>query len=131
MQPAADNITAIALPVLRIIRQCHPLRARPWGVAVRPRDVWAASRDGRLVSKPDTDDHAGRIAWLMTQPVLDPIEIEVGVPEMHCYVDWIITDGNHRVAAAFLRRDRAIAAYVGGSLEYARELFGVDCRMYD
>ena len=126
---STSPITAIALPVRRIVRQCHPLRARPWGIVVRARDVWAAYRAGRLVAEPGTDDHAGRIAWLMTQPVLAPIEVEVGVPALHCYVDWIVTDGNHRVAAAVLRRDRTIAAHVGGDLDYARELFGVDCRM--
>jgi hypothetical protein len=124
---STSPITAIALPVRRIVRQCHPLRARPWGVKVRSHDVWAAHRAGRLVAEPGTDDHAGRIAWLMAQPVLDPIEIEVGIPALHCYVDWIITDGNHRVAAAVLRRDRMIAAHVGGDMNYARELFGVEC----
>ena len=123
----ASHISPVAVPVRRLIRQCHPLRARPWGVKVQPRDVWDAYHAGRLVAEPTRDDHAGRIAWFLTQPVLDPIEVEVGVPALHCYVDWIITDGNHRAAAALLRRDRTIAAYVGGDLNYARELLGVDC----
>lgn len=43
---------------------------------------------------------------------------------MGVHVDWIIRDGNHRLAAAFYRGDSTIRANVSGSQEYASELFG-------
>ena len=37
-------------------------------------------------------------------------------------------DGNHRLAAASLRGDPSILAIVSGDLDYALELFGVECQ---
>ncbi|EVT82546.1 hypothetical protein Z046_32460 [Pseudomonas aeruginosa VRFPA09] len=39
----------------------------------------------------------------------------------------MVTDGNHRLAAAIFRGDATIPALVDGELEHAFELFGVDC----
>lgn len=52
--------------------------------------------------------------------------MDVGVPSLHCYVDWPVMDGNHRLAAAIYRKDATILACVGGDIDYALELFGVD-----
>jgi len=46
---------------------------------------------------------------------------------MGCHVDWLVVDGNHRFAAAIYRGDEWILADVAGELDYAFELFGVDC----
>lgn len=71
--------------------------------------------------------HAARIAYLVENGWPDAIEVDVGVPSMFCHVDWPVTDGNHRLAAAAYRGDVSILASVGGSLDYALELFGVEC----
>ncbi len=121
----------VSIPIPRLLRHCHPFRSRPWGVPVRPRDVWEALATGRLVAAPGGDDHAGRIAYLMIHPSQEPIEIDVGVPGLGCYVDWLVQDGNHRLAAAFMRREPSIMACVSGDLHYAHELFGIDCEEED
>jgi hypothetical protein len=64
---------------------------------------------------------------MVVHPHKDAIEIDVGIPSMGCHIDWMVTDGNHRLAAAIYRRDEFIVAIVGGDLDYATELFGVDC----
>jgi len=67
--------------------------------------------------------HIRRIAYLVTTSyVIDPIEIDVGVPDLGCNPEWIITDGNHRLAAAFYRKDEFVPVSVSGDLEYAEEL---------
>lgn len=71
--------------------------------------------------------HASRIAFLVKNGWADAIEVDVGIPSMRCYVNWPVTDGNHRLAAAAYRGDKAILASVGGCLDYAFELFGVEC----
>ncbi len=117
----------VPIPLARLLPLCHPFRSRPWGVPVRPRDVWEALASGRLVATPGGDDHAGRIAWLMIHPSQEPIEIDVGVPHLGCHVDWLVQDGNHRLAAAFMRRESSIMACVSGDLRTAHDLFDIDC----
>ena len=36
----------------RLLRYCHPLRSRPWGVLVTPRDVREALASGRMRREP-------------------------------------------------------------------------------
>ena len=82
---------------------------------------------GRLVAKPGTDDHAGRIAYLVLYPASDAIEVDVGVPCLGYIPKWMLTDGNHRMAAAIFSGKDWISATVAGQLDYAKRLFGVDC----
>jgi hypothetical protein len=72
------------------------------------------------------DQEVERIAYLVVNGWDDAIEIDVGVPSLLCHVDWIVLDGNHRLAAAIYRGDTMISASVGGCIGYAMELFGVD-----
>ena len=89
----------VSIPLARLLPLCHPFRSRPWGVPVRPRDVWEALASGRLVATPGSDDHAGRIAWLMIHPSQEPIEIDVGVPT------WVaMSTGSSRMATIGWRR---------------------------
>lgn len=74
--------------------------------------------------------HAQRIANLIVYGWSDPLEIDVGIPSLN-YYPYPLIDGHHRLCAAIYRDDKTIAASVSGSLEYAFELFGVDCRNYD
>jgi hypothetical protein len=66
--------------------------------------------------------HAWWIAHYAKRGWTNPVEIDVGVPALNCWVNWIVTDGNHRVAAAILRRDRTIVATIGGDIDYACDL---------
>jgi len=67
-------------------------------------------------------DHIRRIAWFVENLSDDhPIELDVGVPSMNCHVDWIVQDGNHRLAAAIFRGDRTIPGTFSGSLEEVKK----------
>jgi hypothetical protein len=70
-------------------------------------------------------DHVERIAYLVVHRDPTPIDLDVGVPELGCYVDWPIQDGHHRLAAAFYRGDESIEADVSGGIDYGEELLGV------
>lgn len=117
------------LPVVAVKRHCNPFKSdAPWGVTVRQKDVRQALIERRLVGTPDSDDHAARIAFLVENPAKDPILIDVGCPSLGYWgPNWMVTDGNHRLAAAIFRGDATIPALVDGELEHAFELFGVDC----
>ncbi|KSQ21817.1 hypothetical protein APB26_32740 [Pseudomonas aeruginosa] len=65
---------------------------------------------------------------MVENPATDPIAIDVGVPVLGYWgPSWMITDGNHRLAAAIYRGDTTISALVDGQMDHAFELFGVDC----
>lgn len=119
----------VAIPVAALRKHCNPYASDyPWGVRVRREDVDAALREGRLVDKPDGEDHAGRIAYLVRNRASDPISIDVGCPALGYWgPKWMVVDGNHRLAAAIYRGDFTISALVDGQLDWALELFGVDC----
>lgn len=72
------------------------------------------------------EHHASRIAFLMKAGWTDPMEIDVGIPSMGCYPNWMWGDGNHRLAAAIMLELQTIDAEVAGDLDYATELFGVE-----
>lgn len=118
-----------ALPVSAVIAHCNPYgAAAPWGAPVDMADVELALTERRLASVPGSDDHAARIAYLVENPATDPIAIDVGVPVLGYWgPSWMITDGNHRLAAAIYRGDTTISALVDGQMDHAFELFGVDC----
>lgn len=118
---------AILIPVQQIMNHCNPFIDSPWGVEVTKQDVKNALDEGRLINIPGTNDHAGRIAYLVQHPANDAIEIDVGIPNYGCYVSWYIGDGNHRLAAAIFSGRSHILAGVSGSLSFAQELFGMDC----
>lgn len=117
----------VAIPVANIARHFNPLKKDPWGTGLTLADVKAAIRDKRFVADHTSEDHAARIAYLVNNPANDPLDIDVGVPALGHTVSWPILDGNHRLAAAILRKDKTILAEVGGQMDYARHLFGVDC----
>jgi hypothetical protein len=117
----------VMIPLKKLARICNPLRDPCWGTIVTRYHVRWALETGLIESKPDTENHAARIAFFVKNESEDPIEIDVGVPALMCYVDWPVTDGNHRLAAAIYAKRPFIKASVGGDLNYAKKLFGVDC----
>lgn len=131
----------VQIPVKTLIKLGYnPFSNCPWGCKVTKANVTAALKANRLVAIPDetwaADSirhgkpspvyHEERIAYLVKNGWNDPIQIDVGIPSMNCHVDWMVIDGNHRVAAAIMRGDTTISAQVGGSIDYAQELFGMD-----
>jgi hypothetical protein len=71
-------------------------------------------------------EHAMRIATFVRDFDPTPIDIDVGVPQLGCRVDWIIMDGNHRLAAAFYLNMPTIKASISGSTSYATELLELE-----
>ena len=45
---------------------------------------------------------------------------------MEWIVEWIVEDGNHRLAAAFYREDDRIEVSIGGDIDYAEEVLGIE-----
>jgi len=118
----------------RLARLCNPLETSPWTAPVSREDVVMALETGRLVSAPlpeNEGDHAGRIAYLVLNPVSDPIDLDVGVPEMGVEVDWPVVDGNHRLAAALFRGDKQIDVTWSGSSDHFEFLFGEKTMKYE
>jgi len=68
----------------------------------------------------DREKHLRRVAFFVVNPDPTPIGIDVGFG----FDDerWIVHDGNHRLAAAFYRRDKTISAGISGSLDVIKEL---------
>jgi len=76
--------------------------------------------------------HIERIAFLVVNGWEDPIEIDVGCPTFGCYVNHIVIDGNHRLAAAIFCNNKTIAANIGGQISHAEELFDMELEhLYD
>lgn len=70
-------------------------------------------------------EHVERVAHLVVNPTDDPIELDVGVPVLNYFPKWVVTDGNHRLAAAFYRGDETIKASITGQVDYIEDLLGV------
>jgi hypothetical protein len=125
------------IPVARLRAVCDPFLSSPWEevASISVEDVQQALNNRLDGSKPyskqritdkswNTADHIARIAYLVAEGWDDPIEVDVGVPHLGCWMDWMVTDGNHRLAAAIVREDEFILASIAGSCEYMIELFG-------
>lgn len=120
-----QSIMPISINVKHLIRHCNPFLNSPWNVIVTKDDVNQALVERRLVAQPDTDDHAGRIAYLVKNEAEDAIEIDVGMPAHGCYVNWFIQDGNHRFAAAIISGRKTIKASISGQMDYAEQILGI------
>lgn len=129
MAMRAENEMVVMLPVRRLKRHCNPFgrNVNPWGVNLTRASVRRALAERRLVAKPGTDDHAGRIAFLVTHEAPDAIEVDVGLPALNYWPGWMVVDGNHRLAAAIFNGRERILASVAGQMSYAKRLFGVEC----
>jgi hypothetical protein len=124
---------AVLIPVEKLMEHCNPFDINPWsgnyGITVK--DIEKAIEKKLFITEPIDEKgskkkHIGRIAYLVENKSGVPIQIDVGVPGF-CNVDWFIQDGNHRFAAAIVSKQKMILAEVSGSLDYAKELFCVDC----
>jgi len=136
-----ELVMPVLIPTIRLQSICDPFETNPWGNGSITRQmVRAAILDKNFVAHPipvsplsksrPTRDHIGRIAYLAVNGWTDAISIDVGVPTLGGFVDWMIQDGNHRFAAALYRGDPDILATVDGDVNYAHTLFGVDVVEY-
>lgn len=71
--------------------------------------------------------HARKIAFFVRHGYERPLDIDVGVPNMGCHVDYIVQDGNHRLASDIYRWEllgeaRQVPVWVAGDIAHAREL---------
>lgn len=69
--------------------------------------------------------HIRRVAYFVQHGWEVPISIDVGIPSLGYHVEWIVDDGNHRLAAAFYRKDPTVRISVSGQIDYAEELLGI------
>jgi hypothetical protein len=70
--------------------------------------------------------HIQRIAYLVVNKDSNQIVIDVGVPTLNLAPEWIIYDGNHRLAAAFYRNDYTINISISGEIGYAKHLLKIN-----
>lgn len=124
------------LPIEKVQALFDPFRDNPWvehKTAIRKHEVRKAIAAGRMQPKPKANQtrrfNIERVAYLAHEGWNDAVEIDVGCPEFGQSSE-LLTDGWHRLAAAIYRKDKTIRANVSGSLDYARDLFGVDCNQY-
>lgn len=125
------------VPVARIQALCDPFNDPPWDncTTFSMAGVLHAIAQGRYTAQAfsratdaqqwTADDHHARIAHLVVNGWQDPIQIDVGIPFMGCWIDWPVTDGNHRVAAAIVRGDETILASVAGCCDHIEETLGI------
>lgn len=126
--------------VERLRALCDPFANPPWagvtGMTVEA--ILQAMGKGLVKSRPysartsagkwKVQSHIARIAYLALHGWDDPIDIDVGVPSLNCWIDWPVIDGNHRLAAAIVRGDEFIRADLVGSCDHMVELFGQTLR---
>jgi len=125
----------VRLPLAKVVALRNPYSDCPWPHSeIRPCDIRKAIAEKRL-RREVTDGWHGvysrkenieRIAYFVVKGWRDPIGIDVGVPGMG-FQGPALTDGYHRLSAAMFRRDTHIRAVVDGDLNFAFELFGVNC----
>lgn len=111
----------------------NPLTDDPWGCgeiteamiaeAIDSNDLLAIIHDS--TNTWSREQHVARIAFIAVNGFYEAIQIDVGIPGMGFNMHWIITDGNHRLAAAIYKNQKRIRAEISGDVSYAKELLGV------
>lgn len=86
--------------------------------------IWTEITFGRIkmTEAESRQNHIQKIAYFATNDIEKPIEIDVGIPSMNCYVEYMVDDGNHRLAGAIIKGDKTIKAHVAGSTSHAKQL---------
>lgn len=120
----------IYLSVSKLKELCDPFQFHPWGVKVSETQVQNAINCGDLLGVPintlkysTANDHAARVAYFVVTGFQDPISLDVGIPSMGYSVDWMITDGNHRLAAAIFSGLETTPVEFSGEIEVFKQTF--------
>lgn len=126
-------MTAVRVPLVGLA-DFSPFKSTVWEIRtpITREEVTKALKAGRLLPPGERhgftmtrSEHIRRVAWLIKNGWSDAIELDVGIPSLGYFNSWFVLDGNHRHAAAIFRGDPDILADIGGSLDYAEELFGI------
>jgi hypothetical protein len=67
-------------------------------------------------------DHASRVAYFVVFGWCEPIQVDVGVPDLGFMPQWPVSDGNHRLAAAIFAGLQVIDAEVSGDCELISQI---------
>lgn len=120
------------VPLQRVLDICDPRLLWPWGCpapsgeALRHLLAHAPFVADPVEGDATVEQHIGRVRYLAKHGWCDPIEIDVGVPCLgYPGPSWPVTDGNHRLWAATIRRDRLVEVDVAGQVDHAGQLLGV------
>lgn len=122
---------SILIPTNKLKNICNPFGTNIWmhqGPPIFKKDIKRAIKENRLngkffENKPNSwKYHCSRIAYFVVNGWEDAIQIDVGVPSLRCYVDWIIIDGNHRFAAALYMKKDFILSSISGDVNFARTI---------
>jgi len=130
--------TPTTISITKLREWCDPFEGVCWADIldgpITREEVQEAIDQGRLRGDPadgysegeylsfTRQDHIERVAYFVVHRDPKPIDLDVGIPDMGCYVDWPVQDGNHRFAAAIFRGDETIEAWVMGAEEEAEIL---------
>jgi hypothetical protein len=113
---------------------CNPFKISIWGTKypVSYKEIEKAIKINYTFPTPyssfldpprwSKNKHIGRIAYLVLNPDLTPIEIDLGIPTLGYSPEWVVVDGNHRLAAAIFRGDKTINATCSGEVDLIKEL---------
>jgi len=134
--PCMAGTTALTVWVARLRLQAiaDPFVMHPWGSpGITPADVRRAYERGHFQpNEPEKQaslgrrgaDHVARIAHLMRQGWTDPLQLDVGIPELGDRPDQVVQDGFHRLAAAIVLDKPWVYVDIAGSATQARHLLG-------
>jgi hypothetical protein len=140
--PLSPGDTLVSVQVSRIAEHIDLFNYPPWGCdPFSQNDVLKATAVGDVRPNPvpldaPVSEHIARIAWLVIHgwnsekdPIeidVEPIDIDVGCPEIATWDILNILDGNHRICAAMVRKDETILCSVGGSVDEMCSALGID-----
>jgi len=136
-------IIKVATDILKRHWSPFDSRSRPWSLQEnRPISISEVQRAVSLeqLVSPEREEHfkyygkryrelhVRRIAWFVVNGVVKPISIYVCpfLKDLTSGERWIITDGNHRLAAAIVRNDSFVPSSIRGNWVYAEKLLSLD-----
>lgn len=67
-------------------------------------------------------NHIKKIAYFVANEPIEPIGLDVGIPDLGCHSSYFVTDGNHRFAGSIIAGRATIACDISGSLEHMKSL---------
>lgn len=68
------------------------------------------------------ENHIKKIAYFAKHAPTERICLDVGIPDMGCYVGYFIDDGNHRFAGSIIAGREFVQCSISGSLDHIKEL---------
>jgi hypothetical protein len=119
------DLGGLLVPLSNVSNICNPFKVCCWpifGGPITQLEISECVLKGKLNDPISGDcesrsDHVGRVAWFVVNGWIHPIQIDVGVPSLGCNVQWIVVDGNHRLAAAIYSEYPNIKCACSGSID--------------